>query len=594
MSAATSEDEHAEMAFCLNPPFPSTEYSPTHQVCTPVRQDMAPAARNRNTRSKPKHHATNRHASSTDGTTSLRKSVSSLNERPGPTWRMETFVKHFRSLERRDAGPAAEEIDHAPPPYIAPPSLHAGTVPADSVSTLPAAGEPASPIPGFGAASTPAHGTNVGLLVGLLLGGAALFGILAAIGMIYWKRSARNLRALAPKVTPWRPQASVSTMGTLSMSSSFGNFVLLSTTTSEEDVASLRAKSPEDKEFSVAQDSEGPPKETARPTDPRRFSSPSALGATFLRAFRNSKAPEITTSVSAPASPSLASRDRSLHVQRQKAAELAQMVRMKFVKEEMPTGTGSSTELAVPAMRRSITAGLGIVHRESEVDIASTLLCALDRYSVSFDASSPTVPITNLFQVGPDGRVVRRPAAPSPASDVSPMTPQSAAPDTGSVAAEDDSEDSDDVNDAVIVRIGQARSMEIKPERGMLVSLHTAGALAAAAAPPASLSTPVLAAAAPIARPRSAGALPAPPVLSPITTSPTSLSADIEESLEERVFAYRQSGPWSKAQYQLTTPGQVRALSEALGIARPHAAHREQAWPWPAHRNAALGEVEDE
>ena len=86
------------------------------------------------------------------------------------------------------------------------------------------------------------------------------------------------------------------------------------------------------------------------------------------------------------------------------------------------------------------------------------------------------------------------------------------------------------------------------------------------------------------------------PMLSPITPSPTSLSADIEESLEERVFAYRQSGPWSKQHYQLTTPGQVRALSEALTFVKPQAGvqQQHQAWPWPAHRSAVLDELDDE
>ncbi|EKM54151.1 uncharacterized protein PHACADRAFT_257784 [Phanerochaete carnosa HHB-10118-sp] len=600
MSAANSENnDHEQMALCLKLPFPKPEYSPTNQVCALVPQHMAPAARNRNNKSKSKHHTTEQHASAGE-MSSFANEVSSFDKRPGAIWRFDTSVKHFRSLERRGAGPAAESIDHAPPPYTAPPELHAGTVPAGSQPTLATSGESAVPIPGFGAASTPTQGTNVGLVAGLLVGGAALLGVLAAISMVYRRRRAKNIRAFASDTAAWKAHVSAPTLNTLSISNSFSNFVLVNTTASDDE--SPRPQSPEVKGFFTDQEFKEVPQKAAKSFDPRRFSSPSALGATFMRAFGNLMAPGMTASASAPTSPSLDTRDRSLHVQRQKAAELAQIVRMKFVKEELPAVAHSCTELASSARRPAITAGLGIVHQESEVDIASTLLCALDRYSVSFDSGSPVVPITNLFQVDKDGKVVRRSAAPSPvspASDASPQTPQRIDPsDNGSIATED--EDMDDVNDAVIVRLGQARSMEIKPERGMLVSLQTNSSIATA--PTASLSTSVLASATPAAstaaaaeRPKSTSAIPVPPTLSAIATSPTSLSADIEDTLEERVFAYRPNGPWSKANYKLTTPGQVRALTEALSIAKAHTPLQQpQAWPWPAHRSAALEELGDD
>ncbi|GJE95847.1 hypothetical protein PsYK624_120370 [Phanerochaete sordida] len=592
MSATNVEDEYNAMAFCPNPPFPSADYSPTYQVCALGPPHMAPASRNRKSKTNSKHRTGERHGSTGGPMSTVEHETSPIAGSRGALWRTGYIMKH---LERR-AGPAAERIDHAPPPYIAPPELHAGTLPADSPTALPTPGTPAAvPVPGLGSAPSPTRGTNVGLVAGLLVGGAALLGVLAALGLIYWRRKAKNIRALSANVTPWKPHVSSAEVSSLSMSSSFGNFVLVSTTASEEEY--LKLPSPDFKESFEDEEAKPVPRKPVKLSlsDPRRFSSPS-LGATFMRAFHHSTAAGLTASVSAPPSPSLDTRDRSLHVQRQKAAELAQMVRMKFVKEELPVNGNSCPELASFAKRPALTAGLGIVHEQSEVDIANTLLCALDRYSVAFDAESPTVPITNLFQVDRHGKVVRRSAAPSPvspASDASPRTPlqRNELSDNGSIATED--EDIDDVNDAVIVRLGQARSMEIKPERGMLVSLHTSSSLASP--PPTSLSTSVLLpSAAPvgatIVRPKSTSAIPVPaPLLSPIATSPTSLSADIEETLEERVFAYRPSGPWSKANYQLTTPGQVRALTEALALAKPHTPHhQQQAWPWPAHRSAAL------
>ena len=51
------------------------------------------------------------------------------------------------------------------------------------------------------------------------------------------------------------------------------------------------------------------------------------------------------------------------------------------------------------------------------------------------------------------------------------------------------------------------------------------------------------------------------------------------------MFAYRESGPWSRENYRLTTPGQIRALVDALALSRP--AHlldqREKSWPWPPY-----------
>lgn len=594
MSANNTHSKHERMAFCPKLSFPNTEDSPDTQVCALDPLHMAPS-RNRKTsssKSSSKHQTNERHPTPGGAIPSPEHVVSSIVDRPGPLWKAGYRLKHFRRVDRR-ADPTAESIDHAPPPYMAPAGLHAGTVAEGSQGTIPAAGGPAVPVPGFGAASAPVHRTNVGLVAGLLLGGAALLGVLTALGVICWRRKAKNLRALTAGITPWKARDSAPVLNTLSMSSSFGNFVLVSMATSEGE--SLKLERHESKEsFAEKGVQESPrPRRLAKLSlaDPRRFSSPS-LGATIMRAFHNTAEPGLTTSVSAPPSPSLDTRERSLHVQRQKAAELAQMVRMKFVKEELPVNSASCPELASPSKRPAITAGLGIVHEESEVDIAGTLLRALDRYSVAFDAESPTVPITNLFQVDRTGKVVRRSAGPSPVSPASdapspPSPPLPVTPahlnrsDNGSAATED--EDIDDVNDAIIVRLGQARSMEIKPERGTLVSLHTNSSLASAT--PASLSTSGLALEG--VRPQSTSALPA-PMLSPIAPSPTSLSADIEETLEERVFAYRASGPWSKANYKLTTPGQVRALSESLTLARPHTPQEQQAWPWPAHRSAAL------
>ena len=516
-------------------------------------------------------------------------------------------MKHSKSLEARAdgaGGPVAENIPNAPPPYTPTISLHAGTATAGSYPTTPVSSTPSS-------AGAPiidgneARRTNLPLLITGILVGVALLGVSLAIVWRLFNERTKKRRAARPKFAMLKTASPKEKVETLSMSSSFGNFVLVAT--SEGDVATkVLGRHLQRGSIALSEDEKRELRVVNAP-DIRRLSSMTTLeGAPNLSHDFERLAPEtapslpprdwglpiLTTSASAPASPLLTSKDFSLHVQRQKAAELEQMVRMKFVREELPGTRASCPELSSPILeadrRASPAHGLDIVHaRESEVDIASTALCALDRYAVAFDPASPTVPVSRLFQVDRDGRVVRL-ASPvasplTPASDAMPATPPSASvPDTASLAEDDDVED---VEDAVIVRAGRTHSVEV--QRGVLVAVNTNATLAPPS--PAKATGSYF-----TARPHSTSALPAAPTLSPIVTSPTSLSADIEEVLEERVFAYRESGPWSKENYRLTTPGQVRALTEALALARPAAVPQEQKpWPWPAHRSA-FADLDDE
>ena len=487
------------------------------------------------------------------------------------------------------SGPTAEDIPQAPPQYTPATELHAGTAslddyPSAPTSSSPSLGEPDS----FGSPAHHPHGPNLAVIVGAVLVGSVMLGIIVATSHLFIKRNAKKLNARRPKFTMLRPSSLTlknEKDDTMSVSSSFGNFVFI--TTSEGEVMTLE-KDRKDQSMS-------PPADDAKYGEMQDLSdyfSPEAPRTSTSDAPRDWLGMAgLTSSISAPASPSLSNRDFSLHLQRQKAAELAQIVRMKFVREELPSARTCPEGLSGSSgtRRQSMAHGLDIVHEESEVDIATTALCALDRYSVSFDPSSPTVPISKLFRVDEDGKVVRL-ASPAtspltPLSDVMPTTPLSAQlSDTGSLTEEGE-DDVEDLKEAVIVRLGQTRSVEIK--RGVLVSLRSGTSITTS--PPLSRSTSILADHGShfATRPNSMNALAAPPTLSPIVTSSTSLSAEIEETLEERVFAYRQSGPWSKENYKLTTPGQVRALTEALEFAKPHAVqHQEQAWPWPAHRCA--------
>ncbi|KAI0686842.1 hypothetical protein BC835DRAFT_1378212 [Cytidiella melzeri] len=315
----------------------------------------------------------------------------------------------------------------------------------------------------------------------------------------------------------------------------------------------------------------------------RSYSAPGALEE-LKATLPVSLAGGLSSSMSAPASPNMLSvmdRDTSLWLQRQKAAELAQIVRMRIIQEDMPVHRASvscpdDSSFENKRSSMSLTHGLGIVHKEQEVDIASTALSALERYSIAVDSTSPNIPLTSLFQIDNTGKVVG--AQSSPAGAHTPSTPVS--PSTSGSSSFTESSGDELIESAIIVRMAQARSMEIK--RGMLVSMDFQH-------PPMSRSAPTLVDAQFISQKEEKheyGLTSPPPSLSPIVPSPTSLSADIEQSLEERVFAYRGSGEWSKENYKLTTPGQVRALVEALAISKPVSVEQqpERGWPWPAQR----------
>ncbi|KAI0812325.1 hypothetical protein BC629DRAFT_931785 [Irpex lacteus] len=499
-----------------------------------------------------------------------------------------------------------------PPPYTPTIALHASTIPlsspetATSIPTLLPTPPPALPAP-----ATPSpHGTNVGLLAGAVVAAGITIVLLAAFGRYLVRRNAKKLSKSHPRFSMWLPKTNERKLdeevGEKAKEEwadeSVGQFVYISNSDGdledpEKEGTEEDQHFEEDQEFGEVVRTNG---NTLHPGDlpptlSRRFSAPGALeDFQATMPFNHS---DLSSSMSAPASPNASctmDRDTSLWIQRQKAAELAQIVRMRIVREDMPvhkaaTSCPDLTERDDAAKRASVTInhGLGVVHGEQEVDISSTALTALESYSIAAGSMTPNIPLTGLFKIDKAGKVIRMsspPVSPSqekvPSSPVSPSTSGSSSLTEGS---------GDELESAVIVRMAQTRSMEIK--RGTLVAMDLR------CSPPVSRSAPMLLdtfmQVPPLPSnyfaPRSAsahGLSSPPPSLSPIIPSAASFTSDIEQSLEERVFAYRESGEWSRENYKLTTPGQVRALVEALSISRPVSVQgqTDRGWPWPAHR----------
>lgn len=443
-----------------------------------------------------------------------------------------------------------QELPYPPPPSTPTIALHASTYTPAGWGTPTAA--PTVSVPSTPTVASPhPHGMNVAFVAGAAVAGAIVVSVIAALATWLIRRNAKRLQRDYPRFSMFgdnaRPASTSSSVGNVWISTSRNSFVPMDAI---QEAAEKEAYTPEDlDEIDEKNDM----------SSSHRFSSPAALNKSWADAILASGTPTLPSSVSAPIGSSVAERDFSRQIQRQKAAELAQMVRMKFVQDNLTSKSASSHDLG---KRQSVVYGLGIVEEEGEVDIANTAISALQRYSISIDPATPTMPVSDLFQVDKDGRVVRNFHSPQ-----SPSTPASPSPSySGSLTSE-----SGDFEEAVIVRMAHTRSMEI--ERGVLVSTNSQ-------LNNARLSTMTF---------------PSPPTLSPIDTGiHNSLSADIEESLEARVFGYRDSGPWSKEQYRLTTPGQVRALSESLSFVKPASPHQQadSAWPWPAHRSA-VDEAED-
>ncbi|THH00146.1 hypothetical protein EW026_g2339 [Hermanssonia centrifuga] len=501
---------------------------------------------------------------------------------------------HVTNLAMR-AGPTAENLPYPPPPYTPTIPLHASTLmPGDPDPSAPTF----TPLNSPQAASLAPHGINVGILVIAIVASVALL-LLTAAGVRYFvKRKANKLKAAYPRFTMWHPKpqaaklhpekvdSALSRSDLQAASSSFGRFVFIST--SDGDLRPVK-----DKDEGVEYDAPELPRvdqlsSAQEDTVYRRYSAPAAIGDSD-----GSEEPALTSGSTRPTSLPPSTRELSLMIQRQRAAELAQMMRMKIVRDSSTMNmfpSSSSHSLSESAQYRSMTHGLGIIREEldDEIDISSTAMSALHEYGMSLDPATPTVPITELFQVDKNGKVVRSsiplssPATPPLTSAIMPNSQSSPSLSSGesrgtSVALSDD----DSMDEAVIVQIAQARSMDIK--RGVLVSLNTSNSISPGL-PSVSHSAPALRSY--DSRNSTILAFPSPPpMLSPIATSQISFSIDFEQSVEEQVFAYRESGPWSKAQYKLTTPGQIRALAESLAIPKSGAyvQQRDRAWPWPVH-----------
>lgn len=508
--------------------------------------------------------------------------------------KLEDFAPKPRTapVSKRD-GRVDVDVDHPPPPYTPSIALHASTIPYTAIAGGPTSTSTPS---GPNVATLRPHGANVGLLIGAVLASGLLILVLAVLGRHILRRQAGKILLSHPRFSMLQPREgskqadfdkiSGSPEKLERHSSHLGQFVYISTSADELQEEAENVNEVDADQF-VPQ-----LRTTLHPQDQtdiimRRHSTPPTIGHHEMRTSTSINTATMPPSQSAPASPDLSGpldRVTSLWIQRQKAAELAQIVRMRIVREDMPVHKAVSCPDFVSDGGRArasmlLDHGLGIVQEDQEVDIASTALSALQRYSIAVDPMSPNIPITNFFQIDKEGRVLRLPSSPvTPASDAMPATPLS--PSSSGVSSFSSDGCPEEVENAVIVRMAQARSMEIK--RGTLLSVNLPDA------PPVSRSAPMLLDAQLAATEKSFPT--PPPTLSPIAPSSTLLSADIEQSLEARVFAYRDSGAWSKQHYKLTTPGQVRALAESLAIARPVSVHHqtERGWPWPAHRSSVI------
>ena len=322
----------------------------------------------------------------------------------------------------------------------------------------------------------------------------------------------------------------------------------------------------------------------------RRYSSPAQINVDIASGtFSPDPALPRPTSLPPPG------REISMYIQQQKAAERAQIIRMKVVRDESFASKAPSLPLSTrqdKQKRISVSHGLGLIHDRDGIDIASTLLSSLHGYSFSASQTAPTVPVTDLLKVSETGKVVY-PRMPKSRSD-----PES----LGSSASEVSMAETDIVDGGIVeFRMAHTRSMEMK--RGVLVSLG-----------PSTTDVPQLLVSTPSShnnicatsfsrtsslnmssvdntylRPDSPTAMDyemadfpsPPPMLSPILPSSFALSAEIQKSLEDRVFSYRDSGPWSKDGYRLSTPGQIRALMDALELSKSRVDERDRAsWTW--------------
>ncbi|KAH8078055.1 hypothetical protein BXZ70DRAFT_961904 [Cristinia sonorae] len=299
----------------------------------------------------------------------------------------------------------------------------------------------------------------------------------------------------------------------------------------------------------------------------RRHSSPalssnSASGTPLDSAARSPR----------PASLPPTDREAALLVQQQKLSELDQIERMKTLHDK--------------SFARQSVKGLGIVQDDAEVDIGNTVLAALQHYKLSAGKSMSMR--TSLIGL--------------PTSVSHPESFDSSI--RSSTLSRDFEED--------VAEIATARTQSMEIQKGVLVTLNSD----TSDIPQLLISTPSTVASRRVfsspqltghisprqdylqpMRPYPPPALDShtssdalnetpdhfsvtpPPMLSPIIPSSFGLSAEIEKSLEERVFAYRQA---SREKNKLIPQGSAR-VAEVLGIRRSNTYHDQpvRAWPWP-------------
>ncbi|KAF7797880.1 hypothetical protein EIP86_009086 [Pleurotus ostreatoroseus] len=454
-------------------------------------------------------------------------------------------------------GPTDQVLPGPPPVYTPTIPLHASIVPyTDLPSSTAIAPGNSGPAPG-GAPQT-LHGANIGLLVGAVVACSAL---LLLVGILVWytlRRKACKLRAAHPRFSMFLPnprlsaisQKTDSTWGNArprSAANEGGQFVFVST--SEEDVAK-----------NEKHDEEGTPPlavlkriGSAFVSDAtmRRHSSPAILEDFDAEQWLSASTSEPTRPLSLPP---LVPNDRQ-YIQRQKAKEIAQMMRMRIIGHE-PTRHDAQLHALqrnslLAAHRRSMPHGLGIVHEVEEVESPRSALCGYGRSA----SSPPAMTLNELFDVDSNGEIVRLSMASmdSPASTASPGMPPTPSAllanedDNASIHSSDSSLEEHELKSAVVIRAGRARSMEFK--RPILISVHTTSAVFIS--PPASRSAPLLTSPQVSSSPgvtlvdtnastSTISAFPSPPpMLGPIMMSPTAFAEDVSQSIQERMFTYR-------------------------------------------------------
>lgn len=352
-------------------------------------------------------------------------------------------------------------------------------------------------------------------------------------------------------------------------------------------------KEPFDEVFTSNSPQHSPAYERLRSDDgslPRRYSSPQML-------YERSpvlQSPETPT----PRPLSLPGRELSSLIQKQRLAELAQIQRMKQLQED------ARVYRATPPISRrsSMLHGLGIIPEELEVDVGNTNLANLQHYPFLAGGTPAlkSAPFSNYDQateLGSSSSTSSETTKQISETYSEPMSLEAIRTNTSetiSSMAETEALE-DDIGE---VRMAHTQSVEIK--RGVLVSLHNS----IISVPQFIVSTPSVRSLSHLAISPSTSSqdflsphdIPSdstinlsaepssdtigqtitsfpspPPMLSPITTSSFTFTAEIEQGLGAKVLDYRRSHMFAGLgmSYARSKEDQLLALAEALDFDQP-------------------------